>query len=257
MYYQLSLNYIGRDRFIEICKELGYKVKQRINRIKTTISANYRYPNLIEGMLVVKTNQVWQTDITYFRIQEKFYYISFIIDVYSRLIVSYEVSNSLQSKANISALKKAFKKRGKGDVRGLIHHSDRGVQFGSSKYLQLLTQYGCLSSMADKCQDNPYAERINGTIKNEYLAYRDIKSEKYLKRWTKQAVSHYNNERIHNSLPKRLSPMQFEKKLLTWSYQERPKVIIYADGRQVVKGDYTFLNDLPRKTLQALICPIL
>lgn len=255
LYYQLNISFIGRDRFIEVCKQLGYQIKQPIKRTRTTISGNYRWPNLIEGMLVTRINQVWQTDITYYRVKETFYYISFIMDVYSRLIISYELSNSLAARANINALQKAFMKRG--NVEGLIHHSDRGTQFGANKYLSLLRKNGGLSSMGNISQDNAYVERLNGTIKNEYLEYRDIQNEKDLKRWLRQAVSQYNGERIHDGLPPRMSPKKFEEKLLTWTYQQRPKVIIYAGGRQIITGGDASLDDLPTKALQAHICPVI
>jgi len=110
--------------------------------------------------------------------------------------------------------------------------------------------------MAGKGQDNAYAERINGTIKNEYLVYREIKNYSQLSRWTKQAVLHYNTVRQHSYLPKGMTPESFTEKLVSLDYQERPKVIVYTDGNSAIREDQVFLNSITKKDRQAHICPI-
>lgn len=256
MYYQIKVSLMGRDRFIAFAKELGYQLNTFKSGIKTTIPGYYVWPNLIEGMLVTDVNRVWQSDITYFRVGERFYYITFILDVYSRKIVGYAVAKTLEAKANIKALKQAVKLRGKLELRRLIHHSDRGSQYTSQAYLQLLLEHGCLASMGQKGQDNAYAERINGIIKNEYLVYRSIVNMTQLKRWVKQAINQYNDERIHSSLPNRYSPNKFEEEVLTLNHQKRPKVIIHADGKCSTQHANSMVCSLPEKALQAHICPI-
>ena len=79
MYYTLDPDWLGRDKFIEIFMELGYRVKKLKNYIRTTIPAHFKYPNLIQGMQVIRKNQLWQTDITYFKVGSQYYYLVFII----------------------------------------------------------------------------------------------------------------------------------------------------------------------------------
>lgn len=255
MYHTLRPDWLGRDKFIEILMELGYRVKKMKNFTRTTIPAHFKYPNLIEGMLVYKENQLWQTDITYFQVGSKFCYLVFIIDVYTRKIVGYQASNHLRAEANIKALQMAIRGR-KCSLASLIHHSDRGSQYIDKEYTSILIRKGIYISMGAKAQDNAYAERINGTIKNEYLKYREINSLKDLKKETVKAVKHYNTKRRHDKLPKGLSPIQFEKILLNLSDQKRPKVIIYAEGNYKIKEASSRLDFRPEKEPLAPICPI-
>lgn len=123
-------------------------------------------------MQVNAPSTIWQSDITYIRIKDVFYYAVFIIDVYTKKIVGYHVSDNMRAQANIEALKMAFKY----NTPPLIHHSDRGSQYTYKGYIQLLKTKGVNISMALSAQDNAYAERINRTIKNDYLAYWKPKS---------------------------------------------------------------------------------
>lgn len=254
MYKTLKPDFIGRDNFIDILMKLGYRVKKNKNYVRTTIPTHLKYPNLIEGMLVFRPNQVWQSDITYFYLNGKFYYIVFIIDVYTRKIVGFWASDNMRAEANISALNQAIKKE---NVQaGLIHHSDRGSQYVATKYLRLLQGNNILVSMGMKAQDNAYAERINGTIKNEYLYKWKIKSFKDLQGKLKKAVQHYNNQRIHDSLPNNLSPVKFERLLLDLYSQKRPKVIIYAEGKNKTEMPSRHLCFKPEEEPQAHNCPM-
>ena len=224
MYSTLEPDFIGRDKFIETFMSLGYRVKKIKNYHRTTIPVSHKYPNLIEGLVVSCENMVWQSDITYFDVNGRFYYLVFIIDVYSRKIVGYAVSDHLRAEANIIALKMALKDR----PAPKIHHSDRGGQYIDKKYTKLLEDNETKISMGLQAQDNAYAERVNGIIKNEYLKYKIINSFNDLKRETKKAVEHYNNKRIHGSLPNKMNPRQFEllpqtKKIIEVIYsQNRP-----------------------------------
>jgi transposase InsO family protein len=202
MYDTLRPDFIGRDRFVELFMALGYRVKRIRNYHRTTIAGSYQYPNLIEGMLVKRKNILWQSDITYFDIRGKFYYIVFIIDVYTRQIVGYAVSDNLRAEANLSALRMALKAHG----APRIHHSDRGSQYNYKSYVGLLESCGTQISMGLIAQENAYAERVNGTIKNDYLKHWDITTFDELKKKVKKAVEHYNSKHIHDSLPERISP---------------------------------------------------
>jgi transposase InsO family protein len=256
MHETLRPDFIGRDRFVEIFMELGYRVKRVKNYVRTTIPTHLKYPNLIEGLYVYKPNQVWQSDITYFYLNGRFYYIVFILDVYTRKILGYNVSENLRAESNIKALKMAIKSRNGLSLRGMIHHSDRGSQYVDKLYLELLAEYGIEVSMGLKAQDNAYAERINGTIKNEYLKRWEIKSFCDLKVKLTKAVNHYNNKRLHDSLPKGLSPVNFEKSLIDLNDQKRPKVIIYADGKNKIGKALSLPDFRPEEDPLVHICPI-
>lgn len=256
LYYQINPDWIGRDCFIELAKYYGYQLKKKVNNIKTTIPGCYKWPNYIEGLLLFKINQVWQSDITYYKVGKTHYYLVFIIDVYSKIILGYSVSDSLKVKANLKALQMAIESRKENPLDGLIHHSDRGSQYIARDYIKMLLQNKCIPSMGLSGLENAYAERVNGIIKNEYLIYRKIDTYNHLMKWTQQAIRQYNHERIHDSLPGKISPMKFEEKLLNLDYQIRPKVMIYADGYKNIQQAKGLLNSLPEKALQDHICPI-
>jgi putative transposase len=233
----------------------GYRVMKTRSFTRTTIPTCYKYPNLIEGMILWDKNQLWQSDITYIRIKEQFYYLVFIVDVYTKQILGYEASDHMRAEANIAALKMAFRNCS-GSIGGMIHHSDRGSQYVDAKYIELLSRNNVYISMGLKAQDNAYAERVNGIIKNEYLIYRDMNTLADLRKYTRQAVNHYQTKRIHLSLPGRTTPEQFEKNLITLSSQKRPKVIVYTEGNPRIKEALSILDSLPEKDLQAPVCPM-
>lgn len=150
----------------------------------------------------------------------------------------------------------ALKCRSGMDLSNLIHHSDRGGQYIDKGYVKLLKDNGITISMGKKAQDNAYAERVNGIIKNEYLKYKKIDDFKALKKEIKKAVNNYNKKRHHKGLNKRISPMEFEKELLDLSNRKRPKVIIYAEGNYKIKEASSLLDFKPEEELQAHNCPI-
>lgn len=224
MYYALNPDFMGRDKFVNTFMELGYGLRRKRNYRRTTFASQVYYPNLIKGMTVSSANTIWQSDITYIEVNQKFYYAVFIIDVYTKEIVGYCISEHLRATANIEALKMAVSKYG----YPVIHHSDRGSQYIYKKYIELLQNNNTQISMALSAQDNAYAERINGTIKQEYLDYWQPGSFLMLKKMLKKAVKHYNTQRPHNHL-KRMSPDEFKKQLLTLNQHDRPKVKIYTE----------------------------
>ena len=205
--------------------------------------------------MVQDKNIVWQTDITYFLVGTQYFYIVFIIDVYTRIILGYQTSDHLRAKANLAALKMAIK-NSSGSLANLIHHSDRGSQYISKPYTGLLNKIGVRISMGAKAQENAYAERINGTIKNEYLKYWKPQDFKQLKYMVKKAVTHYNNKRLHDKLPGDVTPFQFEKSLVDLTSQKRPTVIIYADGNYKIKVASSHFDFKPKREPLAHNCPI-
>ncbi|MBZ9788395.1 DDE-type integrase/transposase/recombinase [Psychroflexus sp. CAK57W] len=147
LYRTLKPECMGRDKFCEIFIDLGYRVRRIKNYIRTTTPTHLNYPNLIEGMIVTEPYQVLQSDITYFDIDGKFYYLVFIIDVYTREIIGYNVSKNMRKQSNIKALRMALKQIKSSEPETMIHHSDRGSQYGSEAYKDLLGNAGKEVSM--------------------------------------------------------------------------------------------------------------
>lgn len=222
MYYTLRPDFIGRDRFVEVFMSLGYRLKRTKNFRVTTRRGPWYYPNLIEGLKVNRGSEVWQSDITYIRVGDRFYYAVFIIDVYTKKVVGYSVSDHMRATANIKALKMALSDH----VPPKIHHSDRGSQYIHEGYINDLKKHGVKLSMGKIAQENAYAERINGTIKNEFLEHWKPKSFDQLKTMTKKAVNYYNQVRPHDSLDK-ISPENFIKQLQKSETKEGRSMTIF------------------------------
>lgn len=127
---------------------------------------------------------------------------------------------------NLKALKMALRMRRQKHFNELVHHSDKGSQYGSKAYLDKLSDAGIKVSMAGNSLENAYAERINGIIKNEYLVHENINSLKQLKNKLKQVVKLYNEKRPHIELGY-LSPINFEKKIIDLPEPGRPKLKLY------------------------------
>lgn len=225
MYHILKPDFIGRDRFVELMMGLGYRLKRKKNYKRTTIASKVYYPNLIKGMVLNGVSQLWQSDITYIRVGASFYYAVFIIDVYTKVMVGYCVSDSLRARANVKALKMAFK-----DYKPpKIHHSDRGSQYTAKDYIEMLENENCAISMGLTAQDNAYAERVNRTIKEEYLDKWKPENLIQLKRDIKRAVVNYNTVRAHQSLGYQ-TPKDFEKKVSLLACQQRKTMTIFDNG---------------------------
>ncbi|MCV6628558.1 MAG: IS3 family transposase [Flavobacteriaceae bacterium] len=222
MYYTLSPSFIGRDHFIEIMMELGYRLKVKKNYKRTTTAGKIYYPNLIKGIEVTQPNTVWQSDITYIPLNNRHYYAVFIIDVYTKKIVGYSITDHMRASANMQALKMALKD----NPAPQIHHSDRGSQYTYKKYIELLKSKGSDLSMSLSGMDNAYAERINRTIKEEYLYHWKPKDYIELRSMIKKAVKNYNNKRIHNHLD-RTTPKQYEQTFPLIKSKQRKKLIIF------------------------------
>ena len=215
MYKLVNPSTMGRDKFEKWCHQLGYKLERKSNKRKTTNSLGVtRFPNLVANKKLTDVNQVWVSDITYFHLADGFYYLTFIMDQFSRRIVGYSVSKDLSTmNTTIPALNKAIKLRKKASLKGLIFHSDGGGQYYSKAFVKLTKQAGIRNSMAESVYENPYAERINGTIKNQYLIPYKPKDYKDLMIKTAKAVNMYNEQKPHKAI-NGLSPKRYESTLL-------------------------------------------
>ena len=231
MYYALHPKFIGRDRFIDLFMDLGFRIKRHKNYRRTTFSVKVYFPNLIKSMSVYAPSMIWQSDITYIYVGERFYYSVFIIDVYTKKIVGYKLSNHMRATANVKAMKMALDN----NEAPMIHHSDRRSQYIYNEYINLLKERGCEISMALSGQDNAYAERINRTIKEEYIDHWKPKTYEQLKRDVDRAVKHYNTKRPHNNIG-RLSPIDFENKWYNNNLNTKPIITIFNNEKLIETG---------------------
>ena len=214
MYRLIKPAHLGRDRFEAFCFENGFKVSIKRSAHRTTNSLGVtRFPNLIIDIELMGINQVWVSDITYYRIGEDFYYLTFILDMHSRVIVGFSVSRDLATHATtIPALKMALKDRKL--KKSLILHSDGGGQYYCKEWLQITAAYKIQNSMCNSPYENPHAERINGIIKNDYLVGYGPEDFYQLEQMAKKAVIKYNLEKPHGVLGN-ISPYSFERTLMT------------------------------------------
>jgi putative transposase len=214
----------NHKKVLRLMRERGLLCRVRRRWVKTTDSKHHfpRYPNLIKGMAITRVNQVWLSDITYIRIRTGFVYLAAILDAYSRKVIGYAVSRSLDTSLTLEALKRAVARRQIGP--GVIHHSDQGVQYASGEYVDELRGQGFLISMArtGNPYDNATMESFFKTLKHEevnlcqYETYQDV-----ITRLPHFLEDVYNHKRLHSALGYR-SPDEFEEELLNRENDERP-----------------------------------
>lgn len=193
---------IGRDGLFDLLSAHKMLVKRYKRRVSTTNSYHmYRkFPNLIKGLVPSFPNHVWVSDITYWKIKGRFLYISFITDAFSRKIVGYNVAENMLALETVKALQMALDAAQ--DIDFLHHHSDRGLQYCSNEYVQMLEERGIKISMTETSdpRDNAIAERLNGIIKNEYLCSYNVEDLYEGKQVVDFAIKLYNEERPHMSI---------------------------------------------------------
>jgi putative transposase len=217
LYFKLRPEAMGRDRFEEFCREEGLMIEPAKNWSRTTDSSGVvRFENIFINLVLSSINQAWQSDITYFEVNGKFAYITFIEDSFSRRILGYSVSKRLLTEhTTLPALKMAIKTRAKQKMKiaGLVFHSDGGGQYYDKEFLKITAKSEMINSMCEYPWDNGKVERLNGVIKNNYLKRRTINNYEELCKEVDRTVSLYNNEKPHIAL-KRKTPMEFEKAYL-------------------------------------------
>ena len=194
--------HLGRDRFFDFLRGHALLIERRRKYVHTTNSRHHMrtYRNLIKDLDIKSPNQVYVADITYIRTLQGFCYLSLITDACSRKIVGYNLSRSLSIEGSLASLKMAI--RQSGNLTGLIHHSDRGVQYCSYEYTKLLKKNNIRISMTEQnhVYENALAERVNGILKDEFLLGETLQSYQVAQKMVKQAVNIYNYERPHMSI---------------------------------------------------------
>lgn len=204
---------LGRDKLFALMSHYGLLIRKRHRKIpRTTFSDHWlrKHPNLIEGIVLTSANKLWVSDITYISLTGGNCYLSLITDAYSHKIVGYYVNGNLNTEGCLKALEMALKCLPKG--HSLIHHSDRGCQYCSYEYVEILTKNNVAISMTQHSdpRENAIAERVNGIIKQEFLD-KEYPNLTKAKEGIKAAVWIYNNERLHSSIDM-LTPAQAHEK---------------------------------------------
>ncbi len=210
MYEKLKPETLGRDAFIDWAHQEGFKLtaKKRLNLSAHTLDS-MRFPNLIAGRELTGVNQVWVSDITYVKIRDQWFFLTLIMDLFSRRIVGHHASSSLRTEhTTIPALRGACRTSTK--IKGLIFHSDGGGQYFSKSFLAMTRQIGIRNSMSYQVLENAHAERLMGIIKNDYLKAYQPTSLPDLKAKLDKAVWMYNHDRPHRSL-QGMCPVEFEE----------------------------------------------
>ena len=219
---------MGRDKFFDVLKRNKLLVRRTKRSVHTTDSKHhfYRYPNLVKGFTPLKAHELWVADITYIPLKERFAYLFLITDAYSRKIVGFHVSDDMKVNSAVVALKKALAQKPPETI--VIHHSDRGIQYCSTAYVNLLQQQHAMISMTNNGDplENAIAERINGILKTELISsyYNDIDAASV---HISRCITIYNYRRRHSSLNWQIPAdvhMQKGPQIRRWkNYYQPPK----------------------------------
>lgn len=206
---------VNRKRVLRLMRQDNLLCLRKKKWVRTTDSNHSLpiFPNLASGMVLTGVDQLWVADITYIRLQSEFVYLAVVLDAHSRRVVGWNVDRSLETELALGALRQALEQRR--PQPGLVHHSDRGVQYASQAYTGLLQQHQVTISMSRKGNpyDNAYAESFMKTLKYEEVhryEYRDLQEVRQRIEQFIEAV--YNHKRLHSALGY-FSPVQFEAQL--------------------------------------------
>ena len=203
---------VGRDTLFNVLRKHRMLTLRKKSSARTTDSHHrfYKYDNIIKDLKVTGPNQVWVSDITYIRTVKGFCYLALITDMHSRKIVGHDLSDSLELKGCVRALNKAIYQAE--NIKGLIHHSDRGIQYCSNVYTQILKRKKIDISMTEEnhCYENAIAERVNGILKDEFYLDQTFTDKTHAKRAAKNAIDLYNEIRLHLSLDYRTPNMVYK-----------------------------------------------
>lgn len=192
---------IGRDRFFDLLKRNKLLVRKTKRSVHTTNSKHhfYRYPNLVKLFTPLKAHELWVADITYIPLKERFAYLFLITDAYSRKIVGFNVTDDMKVSSAVVALKQALAQKPPDTI--VIHHSDRGIQYCSNEYVNLLLEHRAMISMTNNGDplENAIAERVNGILKTELISgfYSDVNTASV---HIARCITIYNHRRRHSSL---------------------------------------------------------
>lgn len=216
----------GRDYLFDLLSEHKLLIRQRKRKAITTDSRHWmrKYSNLVKGLVITRPEQVWVSDITYIRLTNQWGYLSLITDAYSRKIMGYNFRQDLAAEGCINALKMALNTRLYNE--SIIHHSDRGSQYCSHNYIDLLLKNNIAISMTENGDpyENALAERVNGIIKTEFNLYSSSLGFDQTEHQVSKSIKSYNELRPHAScdyLTPNRAHLQAEKLNKRWKNYNR------------------------------------
>jgi transposase InsO family protein len=223
---------IGRDKLFDILGSYNLLVRRRKRRKPLTTESGhpfFKYPNLIRELEVMRPGQLWVSDITYIPVGTGFCYLSLITDAYSPKIVGWCLWENLKRDGTVTALKAAMDAVDTKLLAGLIHHSDRGLQYCSGEYTELLSGAGVIISMTERSDpyENAIAERVNGILKSEFGLGERMNSYATALEAVEKAINAYNTLRPHascNYLTPDQAHRQQGKLKSKWKTDEKTKV---------------------------------
>lgn len=213
IYLKLQPSCMGRDQFERFCMDSGFRLKQLRNyRVTTNSLGVTRFPNLIKELEITRVNQAFVSDITYYDMGPRTYYLTLIMDLFNREVVGWSASDNLRTEnTTLPALHRLINQRGRVNIEGAILHSDGGGQYYCKEFKALTKDLKMVNSMTEeKVYENAHAERLNGIIKNNYLYPYGPDSMSSLKRLLDKAILMYNTGKPHKALGK-LTPSEFKK----------------------------------------------
>lgn len=219
------LKRIMREFELFTCLKKWMRPRGALSKVKL------RYPNLIFGKQLTGPNQVWATDFTYIRLSQQFVYFSAVIDIYTRKIVGWSLSQSLTHDFCLESMRVAIQKEK--PPRGVIHHSDRGVQYVCEPYINFIIENGFEVSMSRPGvpEENAFIESFFKTLKKEEVYFKNYRTiNDVIKNIPKFIDEVYNKKRLHSALGY-MSPEEYECKILNLEIADRPVQKIW--GRRI------------------------
>lgn len=227
---------LGRDSFYCFLREnrLMLRIRRRKTRTTFSDSAAAFYPNLIKDLEVNRPNQVWVSDITYICRKEGFSYLFLLTDLYSHKIMGWVLADSLRQENACRALQEALD-RAQGSLKGLIHHSDRGSQYTSLDYMDMIKKEGIRISRTEHGdpKENAVAERVNGILKQEWLSLYEFENESEIRSVLSAAIDFYNTRRPHASNDMLTPDQAYQREGVLrrrWKNYYRPAVKVVSDA---------------------------
>ena len=222
---------VGRDKLFAILEQEGLLIKKKRKYTITTNSKHWMrtYPNLIKEIELTRPEQVWVSDITYLDMKDENGYLHLVTDAYSKRVMGYELCDNLEASSTLKALKMALRNRQYNLT--IIHHSDRGTQYCSKLYIDLLKKHKIQISMTENGDpyENAVAERMNGILKDEFGLGEQLENLTEANYQTKQSISVYNTLRPHLSC-EMLTPNQMHNqqliKVKKWNKKISNKLVI-------------------------------
>jgi putative transposase len=230
---------VNRKRILRMMQEDNLLAIRSRKFVRTTDSRHpfEVYLNLAKRMELTAVNQLWVADLTYIRLQQEFVYMAVVLDAFSRRVVGWALNRSLRSAVAVDALQQALENRK--PLPGLVHHSDRGVQYASHEYTELLQNHGvtCSMSRAGNPYDNARCESFLKTLKQEEIYCREYRDIADLRLHSSTFIDeYYNRHRLHSALGY-ISPDAFE--------QTTKQGTASAAKMSFVRHEEIYPNDLP------------